>query len=386
MLSRSQESTSMAMIRSFRGLAASAMVLGITVAVAACGGGSLVPRVPQSAGAPATQQSIVRTEVYDAWRTSLTRTPFPGEGCFKASFPSTTWLRVACSTPPNRRFPKPVGQGILPDNVGDGHDFTAEVAPNIISRSVGSFPAVTGVRNVRSVPNPKFGGKQLGPNSYSLQLNSNLFTTASCAGLKHCVGWEQFIYWNPSKGAPYLDIQYWLVYTLRGAPFKYCPPNHDWAFVYGECVANSPQAVTLPNQPIRNLANFSLTAKADLSGDSIYFSTRTDLYGTKVHGAAITDLANGWHGAEFNVFGQGGLTIAKFNAGSTITVSLETDTGVRTAPKCPGNTGTTGESNSLSFVRAPLNPSDLPFPSILFTESNAQGGGSASCDRLEGSK
>ena len=144
-----------------------AALLGAALTLVACGGRSLVPGAPQSAGAPDTQQSIVHTEVYDAWRTSLTRTPFPGDGCFKASFPSTEWLRVACSTPPKRWIPEPAGHGILPDNVGDVHDFTAEVAPNTISSSVGSFPTVTGVTKVKSVPNPKFGGKGQGTNAYT---------------------------------------------------------------------------------------------------------------------------------------------------------------------------------------------------------------------------
>jgi hypothetical protein len=356
----------------------------LVLILAGCRSGSVVPQTPQNAAAPAAGQFSGAGKTIGAWHRSVTQIPLPAEGCYKASFPSTTWSRIACAKPPNRRLSEAPEGGILPDDVGDIHDFTAEVGPNVIATSIGSFPAATGVENVRSVPNPQFGGKAQGPNSYSLQLNSNLFKTAACGELKHCLGWEQFGYLNsekPFKGV--LFVEYWLL-PQDGKLFKHCPSSYHWLFGGGYCDANSKQAIWLPNQPIADLTNLSMTASADLSGDSVYLSTSRDMYGIKIHGGAITDLAKSWTGAEFNVFGNGDGTVAKFNAGSTISVSVETDTGVRTAPRCPNNTGTTGESNSLSLVRAPAHPSNLKSPSILFTESNVQSA-SASCDKLEGS-
>jgi hypothetical protein len=63
-------------------------------------------------------------------------------------------------------------------------------------------------------------------------------------------------------------------------------------------------------------------------------------------------------------------------------VRIEADTGASTAPDCRANSGTTGESNNLSFIAAPTNPSSRRYPSVLFTESNAGGGGNPSCDAL----
>jgi hypothetical protein len=103
-----------------------------------------------------------------------------------------------------------------------------------------------------------------------------------------------------------------------------------------------------------------------------------------IQGDGITDLSAHWEGAEFNVIGNAGGDIAKFNKGSTITASLQTDTGLTTAPACPANSGTTGESNNLRFVAAPANPQELQYPSIEFTMSNAGSGGSPSCDKVQG--
>ncbi len=371
-------------IRRIRRFAAGATTLGAALTLAACGR-SLVPSVPQSAGAPATQPSIVHTAVYDAWRTSLMRTAFPGDGCFKVSFPSTAWVRAACATPPNLVFWNPARHGIRPDNVGDGTDFVAETTndKDKISSAVGSFPTIAGVKTEKSVGGE---GGLLGTNSYSLQLNSNFFSSLTCkdAHLPSCLGWEQFVYENPPNSSQsYLYIQYWLIH--EGQPFTHCPSQHNWHLLNGYCYTNSRRAVTLPNQPITNLANVSETGNADLSGDSIYISTGTDMYGMKVKNGPITDLANDWLRSEFNVFGDGGGSTAKFNSGSTVTTSIEINDGLSTAPSCPADSGTTAEGNTLSFVRAPAHGSQLKFPSVLFTESNVRGGGRASCDTLEGS-
>jgi hypothetical protein len=35
----------------------------------------------------------------------LLRVPVPKKGCFKATYPSTTWQEVPCGTAPKRRYP-----------------------------------------------------------------------------------------------------------------------------------------------------------------------------------------------------------------------------------------------------------------------------------------
>jgi hypothetical protein len=276
----------------------------------------------------------------------------------------------------------PRGHVRHPSIVGNGNDYTLVSLPYLMSAAYGTFPVVTGVTSVRSKGIKAFGGKGTSsPNVYSLQLNSNNFSTAACAGLAHCVGWTQFVYTNQpraySQGGN-LIIQDWLL-SSNSQNLAGCPHNAGWETSDGSCVQNASIMVAVPGVPISQLRSLTLSGSADSSGDSAFLEVGSIVYGMKnMQGDGITDLSAHWTGAEFNVVGNGGGSRAMFNAGSTITVNLEADTGTTTAPLCRGNTGTTGESNNLSFVSAPSDPTTHHYPSIQFTESNA-GGGSASC-------
>ena len=73
--------------------------------------------------------------------------------------------------------------------------------------------------------------------------------------------------------------------------------------------------------------------------------------------------------------------MADFNAGAKISISIQADDGVNTKPACPVNSGTTGESNNLFFVHAPVKPPKLQYPSIEFSMSTKTGG-TPTCDRV----
>jgi hypothetical protein len=268
----------------------------------------------------------------------------------------------------------------LAQNVGDGLDYTADTTPNLISMAIGAFPKVKGVKTVDSEGCCGYQGL----NSYSLQLNSYFFQTAACGDIPNCAGWEQFVLSNPpatSEGA--LFIQDWLVPT-EGSGLSGCPPSAGWEYVGIGCVQNSPYAVSIPNIPVADLNEVIETGKAASSGDSIYLSVDKTEYGMKnIQSDGIVDLSEHWEGAEFNVIGNGGGDTADFNAGSKITVSLQADDGMTAKPSCPPDTGTTGESNNLNFVKAPKNPAELQYPAIEFTMSS-KSGGKASCDTLNG--
>jgi hypothetical protein len=315
----------------------------------------------------------------DSWYRSLAQERLPGAGCFKATYPSIQWKRIACSTPPRIWFPVPPSrQRGLAQSVGDGRDYTAETSPNVISTAIGAFPKVKGVTSVRSVG---CCGIQ-GVNSYSLQLNSDFFQTSACGGMSNCVGWEQFVYSNPPSGQGALFIQDWLVST-QGS-FSGCPPSAGWEYVGIGCVQNSPYGVYIPNVAITDLSQVIETGVASSGGDSIYLAVGGTEYGMQnVQSDGITDLAANWEGAEFNVIGNAGGDVADFSGKSKITVSLQTDTGVTTAPACPADTGTTGESNNLYFLSAPKKAPELQYPSIEFTMGN-KSKGTPSCDTESG--
>jgi hypothetical protein len=349
--------------------------------LAGCGG-STAPYGPSPANPSAANRSRSDAAVA-AWSRSVVRVALPSAGCFTASYPTFAWSRVACATPPKLWFPLPRQNAIHANLIGNGNDYTIVTLPQTMSAAVGSFPAVTGVKTVRSKDVPPFGGKGTsGPNVYSLQLNSNFFSTAACAGMLHCAGWEQFVYTNQPgayKGGGNLIIQDWLLSTTR-KNLAGCPPNAGWEKAGGSgCVQNGPHSVLVPDVPITELRALSLSGSAASTGDSAFLAVGSIVYGMKnIQGGGITDLNQHWTGAEFNIVGNGGGTRAMFNSGATITVSVEADTGSATSPTCRERSGTTGESNNLSFVAAPANPTAGPYPSIQFTESNA-GGGSPSC-------
>ena len=318
----------------------------------------------------------------DAWHFALTESPLPGAGCFKAVYPSMHWNPIDCSAPPHHWYPVPRSlRGKSRQAVGAGRDFTAETDPNLISKAIGAFPEVDGVKKVRSVG---CCGVQ-GPNSYTLQLNSDFFPTSACGSIPYCGGWEQFVFENPPapmKG--FLFIEDWLVPMPIGrGSLSGCPPSAGWEFVGIGCVQNS-QAVRIPNVSIKDLSQLIETGVASSRGDSVYLSVGNTEYGMrKIQSDGIVDLSANWDGAEFNVVGDAGGDDAEFNAGSKITVSLQTDTGLKTKPACLADSGTTGETNNLFFVKAPKNPAVLRYPSIEFTMSSSDTG-NASCDEVKG--
>jgi hypothetical protein len=255
--------------------------------------------------------------------------------------------------------------------VGDGHDFTADTTPHLISMAIGAFPKVKGVQTVVS------GGRS---DAYTLQINSNFFQTAACGTVPNCVGWSQFVYANPpGSGQGSLFIQDWLVATTPSG-FKNCPPGKGWENLGIGCVQNSPFGVNLPNVNVTQLGSVIETGDADSSGDSVYITVGTAEYGMKnVQGDGITDLSQHWQGTEFNIIGDGGGDQANFNAGSKITVSIQVNDGVKKKPTCPTNSGTTGETNNLFFVKAPAQAPKLQYPSIEFKMSS-QAAGTPTCD------
>lgn len=266
-------------------------------------------------------------------------------------------------------------------DVGDGRDFTADTSPNLMSKAIGAFPEVKGVKSVRSVG---CCGVQ-GLNSYTLQLNSQFFSTAACGSIAYCGGWEQFVFENPShKRRGFLFIEDWLVpMPIQRGSLSGCPPSGNWIYVGIGCYQNS-QAVRIPNISVTDLGKLIETGRASSKGDSIYLSFGSTEYGMrKIQSDGVVDLVANWAGAEFNILGDAGGDVADFNAGSKITVSIQTDTGLRKKPACPADTGTTGETNNLFFVQAPKNPPQLRYPSIEFT-MRSSATGSVSCDSVKG--
>ena len=303
------------------------------------------------------------------WRAKIDLIEAPAEGCFHASYPNMSWDNLPCKHGLPRIFSKPPKLPIKKDGrymVGNGQDYAAGVN-GLISRSVGSFPLVVGVKSEESVGVPEYGNQGiLGPNEYSIQLNSNFATgSPACRGVPNCYVWQQFVYATDAvaKGEAALFIQYWLIFADGNAA---CPKNWESIPPY-YCVRNSAKFAPAPDCPITDLAGERMSASARHGRDTVVFSFDKDAYSVSSPDRVV-DLAEVWNQSEFNVIGDAGGSEAVFNPNSLIYVDIAVSSGSFTAPTCLSNSGTTGETNNLNL--GPCIGLSGPIPEILFSESN----------------
>lgn len=303
---------------------------------------------------------------------AMTKVPLPKKGCFKATNPKREWQQIPCTSAPP--YPAQPRNGPPPVTVGDTNDVSAQAPTGHISTATGSFDSVTGVTSESGLIN-NTGSAQ--PDTYTLQLNTDFFTSTACAGSPNpnCRGWEQFVFENnPSDHR--LFIQYWLI--------KYnatCPAGGGWTQfsfpmstdIY--CYRNDSSGATPASaQPITNLGQLNLTGTVGAGGDSATLSAGNTVY--SLTGDNTVNAAAGWTAAEFNVFGDAGGGQANFNSGSTVVPRTRITYGGTAAPICLAQ-GFTGETNNLSL--GPTAPAaSLPGPALEFTESSA-GGASSNC-------
>ncbi len=255
-----------------------------------------------------------------------------------------------------------------PATVGNGNDY-ALVAPgaNLITQTVGSFPSVIGVTSESSAGVAAFGGGgTLGPNEYTLQINTNSnSTTSACSGgAPGCTVWEQFLYAPDqlTSGSGGVFIQYWLLgYGASGAS---CPSGYMTS--KSSCFKNS-SSVEAPDVPITGLANLTLTGTAASGGnDTVVFTNGASAFSVTASDSVLK-IATVWNQSEFNIVGDGGGSVANFNTGSVIKVNVAAQYGSATAPTCASNAGTTGETNNLNLL--PCSAAGGATPNIQFIES-----------------
>jgi hypothetical protein len=298
------------------------------------------------------------------WRALMAQNPTPAEGCFHASYPDIVWQKVDCKMGQPRVHPTHVtASDDEPEVTGNGNDYIAK-ATGLITLAGGSF-TTKGVTSEVGVGVAEYKDEGiLGPNEYSLQINTNdKMTTSACAGGDSgCHVWQQFVY-SPdyiTKGKAAVLIQYWLL----GWGSSSCPGG--WVKSGKNCFTNSAHAEA-PDLPITDLGKVSLSATA-MAGryDSVIFSYDSDSYGVSTKDGVL-DISSVWNKAEFNVFGNAGGSRADFNNGSSIAVTVVLLDGSTSAPTCVANDGTTGETNNLNLGSC---TAFSGIPHIEFTESN----------------
>jgi hypothetical protein len=109
----------------------------------------LVATASTSAVLGAPPASNAESVAQEGWRESIADTAVPGEGCFMAEYPSLSWMPVGCVKAPARPFIPRSGKAGA-DVVGDGTDYAASVS-GVLSKTIGSFPTVSGVTRSESV-------------------------------------------------------------------------------------------------------------------------------------------------------------------------------------------------------------------------------------------
>ena len=320
----------------------------------------------QQAFADESAQAATDAAARAIWREAMSHNPESGPGCFQASYPSYVWEPTACKVvhPKLRRAP----QKPTPDQLqvtGNGNDYVIQ-GTGLISKTVGSFPTVSGVTSERSAGVAAFGGGGiLGTNEYSLQINTDFNgTTAACAGHSGCVVWQQFVYATDyeTAGEAAVFIEYWLI----GWGSSRCPGSFMSAGG-GDCYANSAY-VTAPDMPITDLGELTLSGTVAAGGnDTVVFNNGTEAY--SISGKdSVLDISAVWKESEFNVVGNAGGSRANFNSGSSVTVKVALTDGSTAAPTCVANAGSTGETNNLNL--GTCTTASGTTPSIQFTESN----------------
>jgi hypothetical protein len=350
-----------------------AVAVGI---LAACSGNAGSPRntLPSASAQSSalTQAPAGRPTApeFETWHSMLMSVPKP-RGCVVATYPEIQWRKVQCVQPPND--PVLPAQGVRPTTVGNGDDWIAAVTGHV-SYAQGSFHHVTGVTSENE------NGHR---NDYSVQLNTQPFTTATCANLgspdpSSCRGWEQFIYGTTGTSAD-VYIEYWL---LNFGPGGTKCPLHWYTSGTTEisCFINS-SGTTAPAEAITNLGNLLLSGTAAL-GSSSTDSAEFTVFGSSVYGVdgldVFSDLDLEWQKTEFNIFGRCCAKQAVFNTGSQAVVRMEVDSGVTVSPACDSG-GFTGETNNLYLTGESTSWPKVQYPSIVFTESNAAGRTPKSC-------
>ncbi len=350
---------------------------------------SVIPLSPAFA-APTGDEVVDHAEAQarEAWRGIMHQTSAPSEGCFHASYPSTQWQEVECAEAPAYRSALPTAKD-REQRVGNGYDYVVQ-APSgrLLNFAIGSFPQVTGVKSEKSVGVAAFGGGGiLGPNEYSLQVNTNFDNnSAACDGYSYCFAWQQYVMStntpvsltsNKLTDKTEVFIEYWLINYGVDNGSDICPKGFldggpDSVGPGDDCVQNTKATVIANGQlPITDLASLKLSGSARPGGtDAATVTYDTEAY-TATVSDGLTDIASGWTQAEFNVLGNAGGSKADFNTGSSVTVKVSVNDGSTAAPTCVSPSeidGTTGETNNLNLGKCTTASGSTP--SIEFTESN----------------
>lgn len=323
--------------------------LAVGLVLAACSGSHDDQRGEPSQASPtlgASSTSSAKDPRLEAWNKVMLDAKPPRDGCFRSSYPSTTWTEVPCGpaptgavashgpppsslTPLPKRVEERSAGGFVP--VGNGNDWFAQF-PGPITDATGSFPSASG-----DTATP----------AYSVQLNSNGFgtTNAFCNAAtnpRSCFGWQQAVYGISGPNQTGLFFEYWLENYGNN---NNCPSQWQ-TDGKGNCFHNSSSVANVPLVPLTELSGMKMRVQAG-SSDVLTMT----IEGTAYSGSfgSILGLNDGnWNLAEFGVFGDGNLSNVQFSANSTVVGEITSSSAG--SPTCATKANiSTGETSNLTF-------------------------------------
>jgi hypothetical protein len=362
--------------------------LAVGLLLAACSssnGGTHASSSKASAAAVAPAAKTAKDPRIEAWHDVISKSTPPKDGCFHASYPSTSWTEVPCGTAPDVAVRSRGPQGAPPEvrnawlrspaegetanNVGNGADWFVHTSGPMVF-ATGSFLSVTGATSV---------------DDFSVQLNTNEFpvapTISVCAGIPagKCNGWQQAVYSSPNTGPTNPTnayIQYWLLGYPSGCP-------SGWNSSNGSCFKNSGMVSGVPSVGIADLSSIQMEMEVG-SSDLIRITVEGEAYMASF--PTVLGLDNGsWNLAEFGVFGDYNANTANLSGNTTIAAQILTgptsNSAICTQSSCSGDGCTsTGEQNNLNLVpQCCLSETIGGSPIIQFEESNVSGQSCSLC-------
>lgn len=333
----------------------------------------------------------------EAWRRSMTSASMPKPGCFRATYPSTTWQEYPCTpTTVGPLVPVHHSAGPAPQLVGYDLDFVSQIIqPHVIPApaivwSEGSFPVTKNLTTVNDVCNGLVPGCiARGQGHFGLQMNTNTFFTKTCQGSAdpNCVGWAQFVFTTDSSangGFPGVFMQYWLINFGQNCPTggsvtwksfnnKNAQGKDQW-----DCFTPFAPVGFAPMLSITDLDQVVLTGTTGTTNTVFLFSPPNTLIANAGLDDAVGLNSGDWTETEFNLFGAGGGSEADLNFSANLTVQTLTypsfNPNITIATQCDG-TSFTGETNNryatncwtvpngIQFIEGP--PNIPPFPLAL---------------------
>jgi hypothetical protein len=307
----------------------------------------------------------------EKWRAVMAENPPQEAGCFHDSYPNLVHEKVDCSAGPPQRVHS-MHRASTDDSqelVGSTTDYVAETTGKTFWAG-GSFLDVS-VQSVASVGVAAFNWNGiLGPNEYTLQLNTNKWgTTSACDGHPGCSVWQQFVYSTDCdlSGCDPAGVfmQFWLL------NYGACPGGWHQGRTSGDCYINS-KVVGAPDFPITDLGNLSLHAAVQAGGqDCVAVYDNTGAGWGVCASDGVLDISSVWDKTEFGIFGDAGGSQAQFGFGTRFTQLLQVNDGSGAAPTCLKDAGTTGETNNLNLSKnCQVLVGNGLYPRIRFTEAN----------------